>query len=615
MERQRRVNPIADNQHETRLLITHDSPHRGANVPLGLQCMIQSLGNLSLTVLGGSTGLSYISLRELIPPIAQYDRFVNNPANTQLAIYRAQQPFGSNQFTFSTNTFLDNQYRNMITFPANAPPPYKLVMSSNGSECGGATQISNIINVDASIFVSPFTRFISQTKWRTEVQVNALPTAGQSETIYHGKIWSEYRLLGVIFFNAVLWEQQVFNPPYTLPLDGASGGTFPITNSRRGVNSGRGLDLWIFGYELNQIVAPRFCFVPTYSALDVTDAFNNQTISKPFYGGMPNPTSRAANIIGATRVDIFPEESLFSETHIQFTNRNTNWMFNEMENINAPNLNNCVYRCTPAQMVGVNGVCADWNTFSISPAPSSGGVNINWWTSPPGSLIIESPNSPTTRIKTAPNISTNNVLLFADITDACGNLPLLSRSLLVGVPNIVVTVNNQSYQTPTRLCVPKTYVLRASDGSNETSYTWRLDSPNPNVQMNPNGAMCDIYATQPTAFTVIVSKPNSCGIQETRLPFQVINDCSQASIQIFPNPTPTVVTVSFDNLDNVYSVQIIDKFGIVQKEMTEAALKSSSLLEGHKKEVRFDLSNLERGVYYLHIITNQGTQKHQIVKE
>lgn len=33
---------------ETRLLITHDSPHRGANVPLGLQYMIRMLGDAQL---------------------------------------------------------------------------------------------------------------------------------------------------------------------------------------------------------------------------------------------------------------------------------------------------------------------------------------------------------------------------------------------------------------------------------------------------------------------------------------------------------------------------------------------------------------------------------------
>lgn len=613
MEKQFRVSPTDANKHETRLLITHDSPHKGANVPLGIQCMVGSLTELGFKILGPALSAIVVSFKDLIPPISQYDKFLSAPANPQLLITRAEKiGTGGSAFNFINNTFLEGEYRTMITFPANAPPPYKMVASSNGSECGLANfaPYSEIIRVEGNFFVSPLTRFISQTRWNTQLIVNALPAAGQSRRIYYGKIWVNYKILSLININITLWQNSVNNPTNTFPYDGAAGGKFTMVNN--GIDNKSNLDILVFGFETNMIVKPNFCFVPVSSALDVTDSYSTAVLSKSYYGGMTPSPSRFANFVAAPK----NPSGVFNENHIQFTSNNTKWMFNEMENsLNTPNIVNCAYLCTPPQITrsgGGSNICINNNslTYQLNPAPPTN-ATVVWRASPANNVLIESPNSFTTKIK---GVEGNNVTITADIFSDCGFVTA-SKIYGVGVPFVTTTIDNkQVTTTPTNLCANREYIFQASDGTSTTNFTWALQSPNPYVFLsNTTGNTCRVSATQPTNFLLVISKPSNCGTGTRNMPIIMDNTCIEP-FRIFPNPTPDVVAVSTNNPDAIVSLQILDKFGVVQKQVDEAYLKSSEIVSS-KKEIKFDLRNLQNGVYYLHITTNQGTTKHQIVKE
>jgi hypothetical protein len=614
MEKQRRVNPIASNQHETRLLITHDSPHKGANTPLGLQCMLQSLANFGINFTANATAGLSVLFKDFIPPIVQYERFLNAPANEQLAIYRALGVGGGNlNFLFTSNTFLENEYRTMITFPANEPPPYKMVASSNGSECGSGifTPYSEIIRREGNFFLGP--AIISQQRWSTQLIVNALPAAGQSRRIYQGRLQTSYRILGVININITLWQNSANNPTFTLPIDGAAGGLFRILGTQQTIDNNQSLNLGVLGFSSTNLTRTRFCFVPVSSGLDVTENLSTQVLNKSYYVGMTNPSSRFENYITSP----INGSILFNEAHIQFTERNTNWMFNEMENLNAPNITNCAYLCQNPQIVGAGGansVCTNWTTFRINPTLPLG-ATVRWGATPFGSVDIESPNSAVTRIRANANSGTE-VTLHIDIDGDCGPILRIFRSMTIGIPLITTTIDNKPITTtPTALCTNRGYVFTATDGSTDTNFTWSLDNPNPYVSLsNTTGATCTVAATQPTSFLLTVTKATNCGTGARNMPILMNTTCVEP-FRIFPNPTPIAIAVATDNFDIVYSMQIIDKFGVVQKEITESTLKSNNTWGNNTKEVKFDLSNLEKGVYFLHIITHQGTHKYQIVKE
>ena len=131
---------------QTRLFISFDSPHRGANVPLSLQYLFQFLVNLP--PFGG------FNLGQ-VPIVQQANALVQEQASQQMLIWRAT---GANAFT--ANTFLDGVYRNMISFNANDPvPAYRFIALSNGSECGitTAAPYSNLVDAqDRFVFWRPW---------------------------------------------------------------------------------------------------------------------------------------------------------------------------------------------------------------------------------------------------------------------------------------------------------------------------------------------------------------------------------------------------------------------------------------------------------------------------
>jgi hypothetical protein len=76
---------------DTRLLITHDSPHQGANVPLSLQYLIRMTGGIEL--------FGY-TVRDIFPQYNQTINLLNEEASRQMLIYRS-----TSINTMAANTF------------------------------------------------------------------------------------------------------------------------------------------------------------------------------------------------------------------------------------------------------------------------------------------------------------------------------------------------------------------------------------------------------------------------------------------------------------------------------------------------------------------------------
>ena len=118
------------NETQTRLLITHDSPHQGANVPLALQHLLQGL---RMQKVKAFLGFYDKRLDEIIPKMRAIDSIINSPAATQQLLARVIDEDG----TVQTNTFLTNVYRPMVRFDNTSfTQPYRFIATSNGSQCG-----------------------------------------------------------------------------------------------------------------------------------------------------------------------------------------------------------------------------------------------------------------------------------------------------------------------------------------------------------------------------------------------------------------------------------------------------------------------------------------------
>ncbi|HMI64798.1 MAG TPA: hypothetical protein VK517_02110 [Cyclobacteriaceae bacterium] len=353
---------------QTRLLLTHDSPHRGANTPIGFQFLTRGLNE---TVI-----VQNLNTLDLIPQISQANTLLDAPATSQMLILRA-----TTSSTYSNNSFLDSNYRNMITFPSNGPQPtYTIEATSLGSECGmgSLSPGTQLLHVSGHFFISRIP-WISRNSFNTDIVVNALPAYGASQTLMSLHLWVNYRILYYISIIVDLTNKAAGTPPNSLPWDGAPGGTqnvaqqagsrIPSSNYQFGP---------FFNLSLNSTYAGDFCFVPTVSALDVT-TINTAALASSYVGGTsPTNQARVANFIAQERF-VNGSINYYNQAHPRFTPRNAQWMYNEMESPTGNNLN-CSSDCQIDYGGNISGpsiVCSANSTFTVNNLPTSV-TSISW---------------------------------------------------------------------------------------------------------------------------------------------------------------------------------------------------------------------------------------------
>jgi hypothetical protein len=152
--------------HETRLYISFDSPHQGANVPVGFQAMVRHLNNSGFGL--GLPGIYYrpeqFTLGNFIPDIGRAFRLLESPASKQMLRYRVNG--GGDYLTYNNHDF--DAF--MIDYHSHGYPregDIRNVVLANGSECGtdqgfppyaefvNATELENInLNVWGTLGVN-----------------------------------------------------------------------------------------------------------------------------------------------------------------------------------------------------------------------------------------------------------------------------------------------------------------------------------------------------------------------------------------------------------------------------------------------------------------------------
>jgi hypothetical protein len=105
---------LGGNPTQTRLLITHDAPHRGANIALGIQMMTRMLA--SYNYFG-------ITARQIFPEYEETMKYYDAPINQDILLYRS-----ISDDNFNTNTFISAVYQPMVNYIS----PYRFVPTKPG---------------------------------------------------------------------------------------------------------------------------------------------------------------------------------------------------------------------------------------------------------------------------------------------------------------------------------------------------------------------------------------------------------------------------------------------------------------------------------------------------
>lgn len=423
--------------HQVRLLVTHDSPHQGANAPLSLQMAIRQLAG---TVIRNPLDGSSIALVDRFPVLGQGRDALLSPAAQQLLRYQTQRQvgiFGTGGPVVAAPTSLydtfQQEYQALLgaaKVPVGTPgQPCRVVSSSNGSECGKGQPYAPYaelvrLNVDSELFdlpvfagvlVSAFTGaptiLLSGTYYlRANVRLNALPDQQQAEIclldVRVDKIGDYFNLhFSLINYHGNSLASQ-------LPLDSSSGGAISLAAYAQQTGGGTALPPGLLKQS-------QFCFVPTFSALNITPTSSAATRAQ--YSPGTNVGTPFINFRTAAREN---------EGHLEYTALKSTWMLQELRQMQP--VMSCLAFCQAATTISANPtaeVCTNTD-FSIAGLPAN--ATVQWRAEPQGLLVSSSFTGPVFTA-TASGAGSGQVQLRAAVSSACGEF-VLQRTVYVGIP-------------------------------------------------------------------------------------------------------------------------------------------------------------------------------------
>jgi hypothetical protein len=607
------------NDPDTRLLITHDSPHQGANVPLGIQHLAKDAAAFQF---------SGLKAADIFPQLREAMLLAEQPATKQLLILRAVNLTDS----VDTNSFLKTEYRNMITF-AGDTQPYEFIATSQGSQCGKPlfNPYSTLVTTSGEINFHFFLGFILSTKYKINVDVHALPVYTKQEDILKIKLKRRISIYFIPVKTKTIYESQRQSPANTIPWDGIPGGTFNASSelshatepgSYTAINPF--LIPFLFTAEFNGVQGEMgFTFVPEASALDV-QTINASSISQPYMSYDFDPAEIGAKRFISQNKYVVNGSDRFNQSHVIFSARFARWIYNEMEALPNGEIcegasecgNNFSFLDNIRSSIPNAGIPICVGTRQYLSAPVNNGFpDISW--SVGSNLQIISVSDDTVLVEA---IAAGNGTVTATGVKSCGT-QVLNRSVKIvapGLNNGQVLDADYSITRNIRL-MPNLNTVQGSqarvsfDVLNASSVTYTLLSGTPSSwNVSADGLhKLSVAAPTPQVIRAEVSITNSCGTftGEFELDFKCIPNPGLRT-SVYPNPGKDELIIDYTNLlKNELSTNpetTLTLFDIYGKKLLTERSTSPDLVE------RLKIAGISQGIYLLKIEYGNQTEIHKI---
>lgn len=645
---------VNSQNHETRLFISHDTPHWGANVPVGAQAAVQHLAPWRVVNFRWDQFLYWTDMfPEAVSALAMFNspaarqmliqRYILNAPSQSLSVDNAEHdaflselnalgwPVNCRNLTLSngscngTKVFPDNSLmftmegdRNMTYFGAMWRSLVLTVFGGTGNAFGiyfgwGNPQTNTL----SALLEFPLSLFATKSSIGVDFKIRAVPSSGTQE-IYRGDIYSKKKILWVINVKTYFMKCRVQSSGGMLPLDNAPGGMYDLNEFGVDANIINGqLPSFFSGYVTASVLQPRFCFVPTVSSLAFTNPAANLTANVCGNIACGGPVSVH---------DFFAPQQ--NQLHMTFTQPNADWIL-QRQNANFT----CAKVC-PANfsISGPANVCSSAE-YVLTGLSSPG--NITWNGSQLNlASLTPGPNNNVTVTKTTS--SSGPFTLSAALNNACDNsAPTITKAIHIGTPYLVQNAYSTSYnafnEDPrnnppvawNQVCNLQqitTSVLSYGGSSiswdrvyaNPTNTHWEVTNNNVNFYFWGVGQQAIFRA----------STSNSCGSSSLYFPFMSINcttDPCEESLKVTPNPANAMIMIppppppceSAARAAKAGASTTAASYEIQQVKVYDlnGVLKLTKKIAKGTVNIQVDVSGLKEGVYFIETSNGVSTRR------
>ena len=360
-----------DNEaHDIDKFITFDSPLRGANVPMGIQFMIKDLetrqAQVKMRLLFGSISVTVKTLKigEFVPGVMRIKRILTAPAAQQMLFYNAFTPSGN------PREWHDAFYARLAAL-GDLQVDYSVV--SNGSSIN-QPQLLNAGELYAKITGAGGASALgipNLVRVALDLRPFAIPASG-SGGVYSGTILIRFPVSSNVPLPTTLTidvgSQLNSNVSNLKPLDSAPGGfsnfDFPDlapTLSFDNVNITAD-----FGTKTKGL----WCFVPTFSALDIAEPTN---VNQNFTCSATN--TRANRCVGSIDALAFSKYigtglggTAHNQDHVSINQRNATFLLNQLAG--GAGLNNLAGSLTRTYNFGISDETPSQTIFQPTSTPN-----------------------------------------------------------------------------------------------------------------------------------------------------------------------------------------------------------------------------------------------------
>lgn len=651
--------------HETRLYVSHDAPHQGANIPLGILYFAR---HLTQTFVSTPVGDQDIPIGAGAPiTIEDIEEMLDAPGTQQLLKHNVNYEFSLSSFPYYVDTSLHDAWQTELE-NMGYPQQTRNIAISNGNFCGNPQNFSPSDelfklsgNVGTSFLTNALLHFLPFTNGYLAIilavqfepsfilsalpgdsdldmyfRANALPSQGNIIEIYKGKI--TYTKTIYVPFPIPISDEivnlSITNPVNILPYDYYPGGRYSIPFAVDTTSNGT------FGnYGFLSSSVDSFDFIPVPSALDVGSG--NVTLTNSDYLNVyskANPPASPKDIPFHNFTTSIPNNHTLNEIHISFNTRNGNWLAKELiadpTNPEYPPVADCTFLCSNFGISGNDPLC-NVDVFSV-PADVP---NPNWSIIENANLVnyTESGNSIT--ITDKDDYESGFITIKVSFgNQRCGYSSAVKK-VWVGAPKVpngsdITGVDKNVYIT-------ESDAVFAPDLSAGVQYHWKiaynnnpcLSDPNANLPyfsgygsnnvLTSSSSMNIIWGDCPGTFTILCYASNGC--DETTLigtemvevhDYSSDEPCNNLVVNTSPNPVeggvlfasieapPPCPPIGGDEPNNyLIEATIYDMQGNVRVSQNFNSLEFAIT----------ELGVLEQGSYILNILMDNGKKGEEII--